>query len=489
MSDKRPNIIVISADQQRYDSLGIHGNAHVPTPHLQALADSGTLFTHAYIQNPVCVPSRACMHTGRYIHQHGCDHMSESHMPALPPWEITFMEHLQGAGYETGAVGKIHMVETKGYDWTRLTGGKSARWRQRVEPAIGPAGIGPVYEQWVEEHEKGAFEKIFTQRQRDEYVSQRKALPFPLSNELYIETWIRENAVEFIRKEREQPFFLWVGFCGPHTPYDPPEPYASMYNIDDVPLPPHFGTVPKGRPDFLKPGRQIIERNPEIERTARRVVAYYWALNRCIDDRIGEIINELESRNELDNTLIIYTTDHGDHIWEWDGMWGKGDFYETIIRAPFIVKPPVLNSNKVPQFDGLVETFDLAATCLDYAGIEKPLEMEAESLRPIIESGKGGKESILCEYVGSDTTLRGKCIRTERFKYNYWGPERKAELYDLQEDPDETCNRIDDPNLEKELHKLQQMLIDKLSASENFYRPIHNLLKEGGLAATEGHKD
>ena len=102
MSNNRPNIIVITTDQQRYDSLGVHGNTHVPTPHLQTLADRGTLFTHAYIQNPVCVPSRACMHTGRYIHQHGCDHMDESHMPALPPWEITFMERLQEAGYETG---------------------------------------------------------------------------------------------------------------------------------------------------------------------------------------------------------------------------------------------------------------------------------------------------------------------------------------------------------------------------------------------------
>jgi len=128
----RPNFIIVSTDQQRYDTYGVTGNEICQTPNFDALAERGTLFTRSYTQNTVRIPSRACLHTGRYTHQHGVQYM-ESEIdttPVLPHWETTFMERLQAAGYCTGACGKIHMLEPKGYHWTQLTGGKGARWRK-----------------------------------------------------------------------------------------------------------------------------------------------------------------------------------------------------------------------------------------------------------------------------------------------------------------------------------------------------------------------
>lgn len=497
MPDSRPNIIVITTDQQRYDSLGVHGNSHVPTPHLQSLADGGTLFSRACVQNPVCVPSRACLHTGRYIHQHGCDNMGPRH-PALPDWEITFMERLQAAGYETGAVGKIHMIKAKGYHWTRLTGGKSARWRLPVDDRLGPAGIGQEYGRWLETRDPGALERLFRQRQHPDYVTYRKAITNVLPLEHYIETWITENAIEFLRRRGNpsprpfpprgegvegvvpapprgegdrppRPFFLWIGFCGPHTPYDPPEPYASLYRVDDVALPRHFGEIPVNRPPMHAPD-EPCHRSAETDRIARRVVAHYWALNRLIDDKIGQVLEELRRQRLLDSTLILFTSDHGDMLMDYDGMWGKGNFYEPVIHAPLIVRPPASAAPPRRRFDGLVENMDIAATVLDYAGVEIPRQMQAASLRPIIEGHDAGKESILCEFASDDDGVRGKCIRTERFKYAFWGRDLMGEFYDLQSDPDERCNLIDDPASQAEIRRHQVLLLEKLSRSEKFYR-------------------
>jgi arylsulfatase len=418
--------------------------------------------------------------------------------PAVPDWEITFMERLQAAGYVTGAAGKIHMVKAKGYDWMRLTGGKSARWRQPVDPALGPAGIGQEYGRWLEARNPGALERMFRQRQAPDYVTFRKAIANVLPVEHYIETWIAENAIEFVRRhgspsahrsppgvdgiaaeQTRQPFFLWIGFCGPHTPYDPPEPYASLYRIDDVPLPRRFGEVPAGRPPLHAPD-EPCGRSPETDHVARRVVAHYWALNRLIDDKIGEILGELRRRRLLDETLILYTTDHGDMLMDCDGMWGKGNFYEPVIRAPLIVKPPAAAVRPLPRFDGLVENMDIAPTALDYAGVEIPRQMQAASLRPIIEGRGGGKESILCEFVSDDDGIRGKCLRTERFKYAFWGRDLMGEFYDLEADPDEMVNLIDQPSLQAEVSRHQILLLEKLSRSERFYRIEHPRQKGPG---------
>lgn len=453
-NSSRPNIIVITTDQQRYETLGVTGNSVVRTTHLDRLAREGVLFTRAYCQNTVCIPSRACLHTGRYIHQHGVQYM-ESEIdttPPLPPWEKTFMEHLQDTGYCTGAYGKIHMVQTKGYDETALTGGKGARWTQIEGQPIGPAPLGQKYAEWLEKKHPGGYEEIYRQRRKPEYRSDQTAMVNVLPEEEYVEYWIAEEAKNFLRRRKgsSQPFFLWVGFCGPHPPFDPPKRYAEMYPPEDMPLPKTFS------PKHCE--------NPEQEiKTLRKVIAYYYAMMTCIDDRVGSIIDELKQNGQRENTIIVFTSDHGEMLGD-KNRFGKCCFYEPVIRIPTIINHPAITNPFC--FDGLVETFSLAPTVLDFAGVKRPVEMAAESLVPILFEREKGRESILCEYVTNDRQQYAMCVRTEQYKLSCsWNKsgEHIYELYDLNVDPLEEKNMYDDPAYTNQRGELKNLLLNRIA--------------------------
>ncbi|NOY81574.1 MAG: sulfatase-like hydrolase/transferase [Kiritimatiellaeota bacterium] len=169
--DSRPNILLITTDQQRWDTLGCYGNPHVRTPHLDALAARGARFETAIVQNPVCIPSRACLQTGRYTHQHGVEYMESviDDTPGLPPDELTVMERLQHAGYRTAAFGKIHMMPERGFHEQQVTGGKGQRWTRSAGLPIGLAPLGRDYAAWLEARDRGAYERIYEQRRTPEY--------------------------------------------------------------------------------------------------------------------------------------------------------------------------------------------------------------------------------------------------------------------------------------------------------------------------------
>ena len=221
-----PNVLLITTDQQRWDTLGCYGNKKVKTPHIDALAAKGTRFERPYTQNTICTPARACIQTGRYIHQHGVTFQAVpiDRTPGLPPSELTFMEHLHdAAGYYTAAFGKIHMWPPKGFRFTILTEGKGSRWTESSGTHFGPGPLGPLYAAWLEERHPGGYEKIYAQRRQPEY-KEMTAITNVLPYEDYIDTWITNNTAGFMRESRDRPFFAWCGICGPHGPLDPPEP-------------------------------------------------------------------------------------------------------------------------------------------------------------------------------------------------------------------------------------------------------------------------
>lgn len=459
--EERPNIIVISTDQQRYDTLGVTGNNICRTPNLDALASSGVLFTHAYTQNPVCIPSRACLHTGRYTHQHGVQYMEAviDTTPPLPPWEKTFMERLQEAGYVTGAVGKIHMMQPKGYDEMALVGGKGSRWTQSEGLPIGPGPLhyvnptykGPNYRTWLEARHPGGYEQMYEQRRQPEYKQNSTAIVNVLPEEEYVDYWIASEGIDFLKRHKgSQSFFLWVGFCGPHGPFDPPRRYAEMYPINEMPLP--------------KTYRQNRRFSLEDTTLIRRCIAYYYAMITLIDDMVGRIQTALDENGQAENTILFFTCDHGDMLGDM-GMMGKGNFFEWVIRIPTIVALPPGFKQVSRRFHGLVETMSLAPTVLDYAGIQRPPEMTASSWRPILEGKDDGETAILCEYVSNDRKRKGKCVRTERYKFVTWG-RNVGELYDLQQDPLEQHNLYDDPGYISLRDEMKDILLEKLAESE-----------------------
>ena len=460
----RPNILLISTDEQRYDTLGVSGNTRIRTPHLDALSNAGAFFERPYIQNTVCIPSRACLQTGRYTHQHGVTYMEAEidNTPGLPDWEVTFMERLQAAGYRTGATGKMHMMPQKGFHYERLVGGKGSRWTESEGGPLGPGPLGPTYASWLETRHPGGYEAIYEQRRRPEYKDHMTAVENVLPLEEYVDRWISEEAIEFLNYTLSKPFFLWCSFCGPHGPIDPPKPYTEMYPFEDMTLPRQHPNdpqrSPKGRPECRwKDDVTLIQ----------RWISYYWGLVTLIDDEVGRILKVLDDRGLRDNTLIAFVSDHGEMAGDYN-LFGKGNFYEETIRVPLVVVPPggKVALSRVP---GLVETNDLAATFLDYAGVDIPPQMAAQSLRPVLEGTGETRESIFCEQMDRNGPRRAKCVRTDRYKYIFAGKDAESEFYDMQEDPFEEINRYGDPAYREEIDRHKNLMLDRLMNSEQFY--------------------
>ena len=451
--DPRPNIILITTDQQRYDTLGVTGADWMRTPNLDALAKRGVLFQHAIAQSATCIPSRACIQTGRYNHQHGVQYMETiiDKTPGLPDHEKTFMERLQWSGYHTAAFGKIHMMPEKGFHELRITGGKGSRWTQAEGQEIGPAPLGREYAAWLEARHPGGYEKIYEQRRHPDYRRYRTAISNVLPLEEYVDYWTTENTLDYIRRDHERPFFVWCGFCGPHGPFDPPKPYDAIYPVEDVPLPPNYAVDEYGNPR---------ETSPEEDHTARRVCAHYWGLVTLIDDMVGRIRSALDEKGFLDNTLITFASDHGEMLFDF-GRRSKGNFFEPVIHVPLIVVPPG-GIERGRAVAGLVELFDIAPTVLDYASAEIPSSMSATSLRPLMEGHGTARETALCEFENNDRSEKGVCICTERFKYAYWTGGRPELFYDHQEDPLERRNLARDPKYAEEIAHHRMLIVDRM---------------------------
>ena len=452
----RPNILFITTDQQRADSLGCYGNGYVRTPHIDALAGRGTRFDSAYIQNPVCIPSRACMMTGRYTHQHGVTYMESviDTTPGLPAWEKTIMERLQYAGYRTAAFGKIHMMPERGFHDMQVCGGKGGRWTHSAGLPIGLGPLGPHYAHWLEERHPGGYELIYQQRREPDYKKYKSAIVNVLPLEEYVDYWIAQNTVDYLKNPPSEPFFIQCGFCGPHGPIDPPKPYDSLYPLDEIEFPANYGVDATGQP---------VANSPERDALIRRWVSFYYGLVTLIDDQVGRIMDALTETGLWENTIVVYVTDHGEMLGE-RGRFGKGNFFEPVVHSPLIVAGP--DRGRAPkQVDGLVETMDVAPTILDFAGVPIPSEMQAASLRSLLEGSAGGKPAVLCEYTTNDRSRSGKCVRTEQFKYAFWGEAAPEEFYDLHADPLERNNLIGDARYAQEATALRKLMLDMLMDS------------------------
>ncbi len=454
---QRPNIILITSDQQRSDSLPLSGNRLVCTPNLDSLAQDGVYFANAFAQNTVCVPSRACLQTGRYTHQHGVTYMESvvDDTPGLPEHEKTFMEILQENGYCTGATGKIHMYPEKGFDWHRLCGGKGHRWLQSQDSPLGPGPLGEVYAAWLEQKRPGAYEQIYATRRATEHYLDTGVMDIPLSQEEYVETWIAEESEGFIRRQakQEQPFFLWAGFCGPHGPLDPPEPYRSRYNPESVPLPLEVEGCPSWREKWPEP-------------LIRKAIAYYYGLVTCIDDQVGRLVKTLQELNVYQNTLILYLSDHGDLLGD-RGRMGKSVFYDSVLRVPLIIKPPSEIRGQPRIFQGQVETMAVAPTILDCAGIARPENMTAQSLLPQISGeSSAGAEMVFSEHISNDKSEISKCVRTDNYKYILFFNNGREEFYNLQQDPLEQDNLARDGREQEQKLALREALFFWLAKTE-----------------------
>lgn len=465
-----PNILWICTDQQRFDTIGALGNAHVSTPNMDRLVAGGTAFRRAYCQSPICTPSRTSFLTGQYasaVHVNGNGNES---FPDSPPL-VTKL--LADAGYDCGLIGKLHLASAFRRVEPRVDDGY--RYWQYSHAPRDDWPEGHDYADWV--REQGAVLGELTQD------------PAGVPTHLHQTTWCAEKTIEFIRQERTGPWLASVNIYDPHPPFNPPAEYRAQFDPAAMPGP-RFRESDLARQDRLAPldfqscGRRPEEldiKNPVIPMTpdlglvegesvggardAWTLQAAYYAMIKLIDDQLGRMLDALDETGQRENTLIIFMSDHGEMLGD-HGLIQKGcRFYEGLVRVPLIfVLPEQVQAGL--QSDALVELTDIAPTLLELAGVPVPDWMQGRSLLPIL-TGRADpavhRDFVRCEYYDAldqpDGTF-GTMYCDGRYKLNLYHGHDLGELYDLVEDPHEFVDHWDDPAWQTRKLALMQRSFD-----------------------------
>ena len=472
-----PNLLLITSDQHRGDCFGFEGRA-VRTPHLDLMAEEGARFCTAITPNPVCQPARASMLTGLLPNTHGVRDNGIDLPPATG--ERGFAGCLARSGYRTGFIGKAHFSSHHTFAPTG-----TPECRQSMD-RFGPEWFGPYmgfehaelvveghnhwlpmappfgrhYERWYHGDGRGELKnRLYRASLPPDSQGALQTWNSGLPPAWHNSTWVGDRTIDFLRtSSRDRPFCLWASFPDPHHPFDAPAPWCWMHRPEDVDLPPHRSRDLERRPWWH---RAAIEGNPahgnaeinkmrspaeQTEAQLRHLIANYYGMISFIDHQVGRIDAALHEFGLADNTVVIFTSDHG----EWLGDHGlvlKGPMpYDGLLRVGLVAKGPgIARDICVRQPVSLV---DLAPTLLDFAGAPIPA-MHGCSLRSLMAGGADERAFAYNEWdVGADRCgmpLRLRTVRTERYRMTIELESGAGELYDFATDPHECMNRFDDP--------------------------------------------
>ena len=449
-----PNVLFIMTDQQRWDCVGANGNRLIKTPNLDRLAMRSANFTHAFVASPVCVPSRISFFTGRYAHSH----RNRVNYTPLDSSEVLIQARLKEAGYRTASIGKLHYYPPT-VDAAKRTGFDIVE----LHDGVPFTDLWSDYAKWRRDHDPQ--KDILNYRAVAKDIAPGKN-PFraAIAAEYTDTAWtgLRSRARLKELAGSKQPFFLNVSFWKPHSPFEVPVPYDSMYDGVDIPLPEHFTDddvrklamplqklVLRGGGNDLKTSRERLE---WIYRS------YYGAISQ-VDHEIGLLLDALEATGQAENTLVVFTADHGAQLLE-HGIMDKNCFFESSVRVPFMVSFP--GHVKPGQYDQLIESVDMLPSLFEFLGLPEPRECQGRSFASLIaDTGRpyAPHDAVFSENIIPEVNTSGnlempfekgkgvdgirhpdaKMVRTDRWKYCYY-PEGQAELYDLLNDPAEHTN-------------------------------------------------
>ena len=477
--DRRPNILFLMADQLRFDCLGANGNRIIQTPNLDRLANESANFTQAYVQSPVCVPSRISYFTGRYPHSHK---NRVNYTPAGP--QPFIQELLKKNGYQTGSVGKLHFYPPTS-EHARSTGFD----RVLLHDGVASTDRFSDYVTWRKAHDPqfSRPENAVDPRLKAGENPFRAAMPYEYSPT----HWVGEQTAEMLRDcaRATKPFFIFSSFFKPHSPFQLSAPYDAMYNAVDIPLPPRVSLaeiqrlplpvqklILRGKPEYTTPPEQL----QWIYRS------YYGAIS-MVDFEIGRILQALSSTGRERDTIVVFAADHGAQLLE-HGLLDKNVFFESSVHTPFLLKYPgrIVGQKHNP----MIEMVDVMPSLLELCGIPIPDTVQGRSFAAAA-TGHGAvyrprqmvfSENIIPEVITGGSvempftpgqgvaSIRhpdSKMVRTAQWKLNYY-PGHGAELYDMLNDPDETRNLANDPAHRTTACDLKQELLDwMITADEN----------------------
>lgn len=476
----RPNILLFMADQLRFDALGCYGNSEIHTPNIDRLAQRGSVFDNHFIQNPVCMPSRATVFTGRYPKNHGT---RDNGIP-LRDSEITFPEVLRTAGYRTAAIGKMHLTSQFTHKDDEHEDWPADRYGFDTLHTSGDTKTG-AYLRWLERESPEDYAIVREQgdRKRKEDIASAAAKdlsgppqvhPSRVSPERHQTAWIADRTIDFIEEEDERPFFAFCSFVDPHHPFDPPAPYDAMYDPQALSAPSYVeGELDDKPPHFLmhRTGHGFSNEKYDYRRLAdedwRAVKAAYYGMISLIDEHVGRILDTLDKRGLREQTLILFTNDHGELLGD-HGLLFKGPFhYDCLIKAPMILSWPgmIPEGARYRQF---TEHVDILPTILDYAGAPVPYGAQGMSMAPVLRGDKGaGREYAMTEFNCYDWGLSVRTITGRDYKLTVYAGEEYGELYDRRRDPGELVNRWDDPEYAAIRGRLEKRLLDRVIESED----------------------
>ena len=403
---KPPNILLLMTDQQRFDTIAALGNPIIQTPALDRLVTEGTSFTSAYCPSPVCVASRCSFLLGQWPHQTGCTTNSP-----MPQERKSLMEFLQEAGYQTHGIGKMHFSPDRNKLWGFDT-------RDFSEEGAGP-------DDFTQHLQENGFDHVVAPHgERSEYYYIPQPSQFPAR--LHHTQWVAERTIEFLNQRREdRPFLCWSSFIKPHPPFESPVPWNRLYRMVEMPLPflpPDYEQLHtywnrhQNRYKYRDQGRDM-----NLLRTMR--AAYYSAIS-FIDYQIGRILDALSAEGILDDTLILYTSDHGELLGDYD-CYGKRSFLDAAARVPLLVRYPERFSANV-RCDEPTSLVDVLPTCLHAAGLQPQSEHIGADLAEVT-SGNSEREVIIGQLGQGSTGLY--MLLTRDFKYIYSAADGREWLF------------------------------------------------------------
>ena len=447
MPDDRPNILILMADQLKATALGLYGNRDVPTPNLERLAESGILYRRHYVAAPLCVPSRVAFWTGMYPHNTGVRH----NQVLMPEDRVHYARLLSDAGYRMALIGKDHCFQ----------GSDKDLFTTRME--AGHAGLAST----SADSDARAVAESLSDQSFNESVTHSATIPYP--PEACTSSRIAAKTAEYLKESAdspEAPFCAWVSFPDPHHPLAAPEPYASMYPPESIDMPPQMAGDLEDKMERLRVYRHVMGLDRTSEEELRRAVAMYYGMIRYLDDAIGAILDTLEETGAAENTIVVFTADHGDYAGEHGLMLKSGTFYDCMTRVPLIVSwPGGLESGVIRE--ELVSNIDIMPTVASLIGLDVA---EPVYGRLLPGAGGTGREAVFAEHgAGGPRVLmsdlknypdytdpnpvvhfrmmharsaegRPKMIRTDRWKYVYDPMDPVDELYDMEADPWELTN-------------------------------------------------
>lgn len=443
---QRPNVLYVMTDQMNARCLGIR-DSQIRTPNLDALAAEGVLFNRAYCNYPVCGPSRASFITGQYPRTHGILGNDIWHEDIAPPPTMPIV--FRNMGYQTALVGKSHMIgrwDREGFEWTRYCDMTDGDWR---DP------LSNDYFKYLHDHGLANAYDLFDDPNQKAFLSD-------IPSEHFLETWTGDQALSFLQsRDRLRPFFLHLSFQRPHDPLTVPRDQGLLYEPEQIELPPSaidlFEYRFKSKPKSMQACLERVGGWPYVPADIddlKHQLAYYYTLITMIDDQIGRVIQYLKESGQYENTIIVFTSDHGDFAGEHGLMFKEMGIYESVHNIPLILSYP--GGRKKQELDALVESVDIFPTLCELADIAIPDSVEGNSLLPVIELGEPGKSAVFCQRAPH----RQFAVRTEQFRMVYNGRNTEGELYDLALDPHELHNVYEHAEYAPVRAELLEVLLD-----------------------------